>query len=70
MWISKKNKRRCDLIDKEVNGDISPIEAIELEYLQNEMLEHRRKTFPLPIKEAQELLKVLRKATIGDKTDE
>ena len=54
------NKRRCELIDKEIDGQISISESMELELLQNEMLEYRKKIAPLPIKEVEQLYKQLK----------
>src|SRR6266436_4567912 len=36
-WNDEKNKRRYDLIDKEIGGTITLEEAIELERLQQEL---------------------------------
>ena len=51
-WTEEKNERRCDLVDKEIDGTLTPEEADELEGLQKEMLAFRRKVAPLPIEEA------------------
>ena len=40
-WTDAKNERRCDLVDKKIDGSLSPEEAVELEALQAEMLRHR-----------------------------
>lgn len=48
-WTEAKNARRCGLIDKEIDGKLSPDEALELESLQAEMLRYRRKFAPLPL---------------------
>jgi hypothetical protein len=50
-----KNARRCVLIDKEIDGTLSALEAVELHVLQREMLAHRRKVAPLPLAEARKL---------------
>ena len=47
-WHDAKNIRRCNLIDKEINGTLSVEEERELEQLQEEMLAYRRKVAPLP----------------------
>jgi hypothetical protein len=51
-WTEEKNQRRCDLVEKEIDGTLSPEEAVELENLQQEMLAYRREIAPLPIEEA------------------
>lgn len=45
-WNNKKNNRRCDLIDKEVDGTISPIEQIELENLQKQLWDWKKDKTP------------------------
>jgi hypothetical protein len=54
-WTDEKNKRRCELVDKEIDGLLSPDEQIELEELQAEMLAYRRKVAPLPLHELREI---------------
>ena len=54
-WNDTKNDRRCELIDKEIEGTLLPAEKRELEELQRQMLAYRRKVAPLPLKEAQRL---------------
>lgn len=54
-WTDEKNDRRCELIDKEIEGTIRPFEKRELAVLQQQMLAYRRKNAPLPLKEAQAL---------------
>ena len=46
-WTNEKNQRRCLLVDKEIDGTLSPTEHAELEQLQSEMLAYRRKVAPL-----------------------
>lgn len=48
-WTDAKNSRRCDLVDKEVEGTISDTERIELESLQAEMLTYRQQVAPLEL---------------------
>jgi|RhiMetdeSRZDD1v2_1073273.scaffolds.fasta_scaffold227619_3 hypothetical protein len=68
-WTEEKNQRRCYLVDKEIDGTISPVEKVELTQLQNEMLAYRRKVAPLPLEALRELhQELLRKA--GDKMTE
>ena len=54
-WNDAKNDRRCELIDKEIDGTLLHAEKRELEKLQSQMLAYRRKVAPLPLKEAQRL---------------
>jgi len=58
-WTDAKNDRRCDLIDKEIDGKLTPAEAVELHGLQQEMLRYRHKVAPLPIAAARKLHKEL-----------
>jgi hypothetical protein len=63
-WTDEKNNRRCLLIDKEVDGVISPAEALELEDLQAQLRRYRRHVAPLPLAETRRLLEELeRKAS-------
>lgn len=48
-WTDQKNRRRCELIDKEIDETLSETEAKELEVLQSEMLAYRQKVAPLPL---------------------
>ncbi len=61
VWNDAKNDRRCDLIDKEIEGTLLAVEKRELETLQRQMLAYRRKVAPLPLKEVRELHKHFRK---------
>lgn len=45
----EKNRRRAELIEREISGDISLVERAELERLQGEMLAYRREIAPLPL---------------------
>ena len=58
-WTEAKNKRRCILIDKEIDGVLTLDQPIELAALQTQMLEHRRRVAPLPIKETGLMLREL-----------
>jgi hypothetical protein len=51
--------RRCDLIDREIDGTLAPAEAVELKRLQAEMLRYRRRVVPLPLEDARNLLQEL-----------
>ena len=54
-WTDEKDERRCDLIDREIDGKLTPAEAMELHRLQREMLRHRHKVAPLPLEDARKL---------------
>jgi len=54
-WTEEKNSRRCQLIDKEIEGTLSPIETRELAQLQAAMLKYRHSVAPLPLKDLREL---------------
>ena len=54
-WTEEKNARRCDLIDREIEGTLTHAEAAELEELQRQAIAHRVKVAPLPMKAAREL---------------
>jgi hypothetical protein len=65
-WTQQKNTRRCELIDREIDGVLTPEEVVELRQLQDEMLRYQNKVSPWPIQAArklhQELLKKAAKA--------
>ena len=64
VWSEERNARRCLLIENEVQGSITPNEAIELEDLQDALRRHRRLVAPLPLAETRRMLEELeRKAT-------
>jgi hypothetical protein len=71
-WTDQKNHRRADLIDKEIEGTISPTESVELEELQGQMRRYVNKVAPLPLAEArrlhEELLQKAAAASIPSKT--
>jgi hypothetical protein len=54
-WTDEKNRRRSDLVDKEIAGNLSPAEQAELGQLQVEMLAYRRKVAPLPLEDLRAL---------------
>jgi hypothetical protein len=63
-WSASKNSRRVELIDRHIEGSISPAERIELEFLQQQFRTFRQKHSALPIEQArqfhQELLTKIR----------
>ena len=54
-WTEAKNKRRCELIDKDIDDRLTPEEAIELEALERQMDRHLRTVAPLPLEDARRL---------------
>ena len=58
-WTKEKNRRRCFLIDREIDGTISPEEIRELAVLQRQMLEHRDRVAPLPLEATRRLYEEL-----------
>lgn len=50
-WNKTKNKRRCELIEMELDGNLSLEQREELRQLQDAMLKYRRENAPLPIEE-------------------
>lgn len=54
-WTEKKNDRRCDLINKEIDSTLTVAEKCEVEQLQREMLAYRQKVAPLPLEEVRAL---------------
>lgn len=54
-WNETKNVRRCALIDKEIDGMLTPAERIELELLQRQAVAYRDCVAPLPIEGARKL---------------
>jgi hypothetical protein len=54
-WTKAKNSRRCFLIDREIDGTLTPEEARELTTLQRQMLEHRERVAPLPLEATRRL---------------
>jgi hypothetical protein len=54
-WDEIKNARRCELIDKDLQGEIDEAERRELELLTRLLRLHRQKSAPLPIVGATQL---------------
>ncbi len=63
-WSDEQNARRCRLIDQEVRGTITAIEAIELEDLQDRLRRYRRQVSPLPLAETRRLLEELERKAL------
>ena len=54
-WTDEKNTRRCALIDREIEGTLTPEETLELRHLQAEVIRYRERIAPLPIEDARKL---------------
>lgn len=54
-WSAAKNARRCALVERDIDGTMSPEEAIELELLQRQMLEERQRLAPVPLDDLRRL---------------
>ncbi len=48
-WTEEQNARRCALIEREIDGTLTPEEATELEVLQTKMLRERQRLAPVPL---------------------
>jgi hypothetical protein len=58
-WTPAGDARRCELIDRELDGTLTAAERTELEDLQEQMLRHRHRVAPLPLAHARQLLEEL-----------
>jgi hypothetical protein len=54
-WSAAKNERRCELIDRDIDGHLSPDERIELEDLQQQLRRYVNKVAPLPLDQLRKL---------------
>jgi hypothetical protein len=54
-WTKEKNARRCFLIDREIDGTITPEEARELAGLQRRMFQHIQRVAPYPLEATRRL---------------
>ncbi len=54
-WSKDKNKRRRDLIDKQIEGTLSAEEWLELDELQDAAMAYRDQRAPLPMEGARRL---------------
>lgn len=67
-WTAAMNNRRCKLIDKEIAGNLTSLEAEELNRLQQQMLNYRRQIAPLPLHDVRQLHdSLLKKAAAAKK---
>jgi len=63
-WTDQKNRRRCELIDKQIDHGLELREYEELACLQTEMLHYRRRKAPLPNEHLRRLHAELQKRTM------
>ena len=61
-WTEEQNARRFVLIDKDIDGTISPSEAAELDRLQHDVDNYLRRVAPLPLAAARQLHEQLRRS--------
>jgi hypothetical protein len=54
-WSDLKNARRCELVDREIEGTLLPDDAAELAALQQQMLAERRRLAPVPLNDLRRL---------------
>lgn len=54
-WTDAKNRRRCDLIDRVIDGTITTEERVELDQLKRQLRRYIHAVAPLPLEEAREL---------------
>ena len=65
-WNDLKNVRRCELVDREIEGTLLLDEAAELAVLQQQMLTERRRLAPVPLDDLRRLhQELLAKAARG-----
>jgi hypothetical protein len=55
LWTDAKNGQRWQLIDKEIDGRLTPEETRELDLLQRQFHKHLRQVAPLPLEDARRL---------------
>jgi hypothetical protein len=48
-WSEQKNARRCELMDRDIQGELSAEERFEMANLTRQLREYRRIHAPLPI---------------------
>jgi hypothetical protein len=58
-WTDAKNTRRCELVDREIDGILTPEEAAELQILQQQFFQERRRLAPIALKDLRELHQTL-----------
>jgi hypothetical protein len=58
-WTDAKSARRSVLIDRDLNGQITKTESLELDLLQDELQLHTERVAPLPMEYARKLFREL-----------
>lgn len=54
-WTDAKNRRRYELIDREIASTLTPDETVELQQLTQAMRRHRDRVAPLPFNNVRQL---------------
>jgi hypothetical protein len=54
-WTEAKNARRCALVDREIDGTLTPEEAVELKALQQQVVRERRRLAAVPLEDLRRL---------------
>jgi hypothetical protein len=54
-WSDQKNARRCELVDREIEGTLLAGDVAELAVLQQQMLAERRRLAPMPLNDLRRL---------------
>jgi hypothetical protein len=54
-WTSGENDRRCDLIEKDLDGQLTPQEQLELELLEARLDRYVNRVAPLPLEQLRQL---------------
>jgi hypothetical protein len=54
-WTGAKNARRCELVDRKIDGILTPEEANELAVLQEQFFQERRRLAPLSLADLRQL---------------
>lgn len=54
-WTDARNRRRYELIDREIASTLTPDEAVELQQLTQAMRRHRDRVAPLPLDHVRQL---------------
>jgi hypothetical protein len=68
-WTVADNARRCDLIEKDLDGQLTSQEQLELEWLESRLDRHVNKVAPLPLEQLRQLhKKVLEQAAQANGT--
>jgi len=55
LWTEDKNRRRAELVDRQIAGMLTSDEEAELQVLQQQMRAYRDKVAPLPLEDTRQL---------------